>query len=427
MLKAIAKTYCKTRSVLGATISEVCLGLKQGSPTSCILFIIYLNELVKLYRSMCSDDGFLGWLHCILLMDDAAVLATSRKSCEEKLKIMNEFCSNFGMKMNFTKTKFMVINGTEKDKETIVIDGKEIVHCKKYVYLGAIILENPSFAGFIEEHRVEKNKNILKLCSFLNKNPDLPFVLKQRVMEACIFSSILYSSESWFSDKVGKLNSQYLSAIKMVLGVRMSCPSDVVLLEIGYPRLMALIKEKQYRFYKKLTSSRCSMDDDPFMHLLSVGRANGAPSARYIDNILSFTSTSYIAHDIEVMKSQVRSKVGSKFMSYCKLNPELSKHEVYSCSEVTEHHRIAFTRFRTGSHRLRIETGRWSRTPKEARVCRCDGLNIQDEQHIIEGCSLLAGLKQSYADVGFTVENFFNGDCAAIAAFIYNALKTIEN
>ena len=58
-------------------------------------------------------------------MDDAAVLATSRKSCEEKLKIMNEFCINFGMKMNFTKTKFMVINGTEKEKETIVFDGKK--------------------------------------------------------------------------------------------------------------------------------------------------------------------------------------------------------------------------------------------------------------------------------------------------------------
>ena len=79
---------------------------------------------------------------------------------------MNDFCLNFGMKMNFSKTKFMVINGTERDRDTIMIDDNEIVHCKKYIYLGAIILEYASFSRFIEEHRAEKNKNILKLCSF---------------------------------------------------------------------------------------------------------------------------------------------------------------------------------------------------------------------------------------------------------------------
>ena len=57
-LKAIAKTYCRTESVLGSTIIEVCLGLKQGSPTSCILFIIHLNELIKLYHSRCTEDVF---------------------------------------------------------------------------------------------------------------------------------------------------------------------------------------------------------------------------------------------------------------------------------------------------------------------------------------------------------------------------------
>ena len=329
--------------------------------------------------------------------------------------------------MNFTKTKFMVINGTEKEKETICIDGKEISHCKKYIYLGAIILENPSFAYFIEEHKAEKNKNILKLCSFLNKNPDLPFLLKQRVLEACIFSSLLYSCETWFSDKVGKLNSLYISAIKMVLGVRVSTPSDVVLLEIGYSRLQSLIKEKQFRFFNKLISSRLHMDDDPFMHLLNVGRINGAPSARYIDSILSFTTSSFTAYDREVLKSQVRSETGSKFINYCELNPELSRHEIYDCSDVVEYHRTAFTRFRTGSHRLEIETGRWSRTPKEGRLCSCDDSSIQDEKHMIESCSLLAEMRQSLANVNFAVESFFDGDCAAIAAFIYKALKTIES
>ena len=62
-------------------------------------------------------------------------------------------------------------------------------------------------------------------------------------MEACIVSSLLYGSESWFSDKVGKLNSSYLAAVKMVLGVKSSCPNDVVLLESGYTSLLSIIKD----------------------------------------------------------------------------------------------------------------------------------------------------------------------------------------
>ena len=69
-----------------------------------------------------------------------------------------------------------------------------------------------------------------------------------------------------------------------------------------------------------------------------------------------------------------------------------------------------------------METGRWSRTPREARLCRCDDAGIQDERQIIEG-----ELRQSFENVDFTLEAFFEGDNAAIAAYIYHALKIVEN
>ena len=47
MLRAIANTYGDTSSILGAIIIDAIIGLKQGPPTSGLLFIIYLNELVS--------------------------------------------------------------------------------------------------------------------------------------------------------------------------------------------------------------------------------------------------------------------------------------------------------------------------------------------------------------------------------------------
>ena len=75
-----------------------------------------------------------------------------------------------------------------------------------------------------------------------------------------------------------------------------------------------------------------------------------------------------------------------------------------NCDEVVDDYlRIAFTRFRTSSHRLRVETGRWSRLPRERRLCKC-GAGIQTEQHVLIDCELAEPIEEKY---GFSI-NCFN-------------------
>ena len=133
-------------------------------------------------------------------------------------------------------------------------------------------------------------------------------------MEACFFSSIFYSCETWFDHRLGKLNTLYLGGIKTALGVRESCPTTVALIESGYPRLQALLKERQYRFYRKIISNRSHLQDDPQMKMISVARSYNTPAARYIDQVLSLTTTSFIKktqrsyEKILVLKKAVNSK-----------------------------------------------------------------------------------------------------------------------
>ena len=61
---------------------------------------------------------------------------------------------------------------------------------------------------------------------------------------------------------------------------------------------------------------------------------------------------------------------------------------------VPEYLRVPFTRLRLSSHRLRIETGRWSRIPRENRLCAC-GV-IQDEAHVIQVCPNVGHIRQRY-------------------------------
>ena len=75
----------------------------------------------------------------------------------------------------------------------------------------------------------------------------------------------------------------------------------------------------------------------------------------------------------------------SKLGTYYEINPSLS-----SCVPVPqttlEFEREMVTRFRTGSHSLAIETGRYSNTPRENRLCSC-GDGVQTVWHVFAECS----------------------------------------
>ena len=79
-----------------------------------------------------------------MLMDDTVILATTRKTAEEKIKILQDFCSNSGMVINQGKTKFMIINGTEHDRHPLQSDNLIIDNCETYTYLGAVITQDAS-------------------------------------------------------------------------------------------------------------------------------------------------------------------------------------------------------------------------------------------------------------------------------------------
>ena len=48
--------------------------------------------------------------------------------------------------------------------------------------------------------------------------------------------------------------------------------------------------------------------------------------------------------------------------------------------------RKSLTKFRLGSHSLKIETGRWNRTKRTGRLCRACG-ELGDELHALYRCS----------------------------------------
>ena len=231
MVVALMAMYRVTHSVIGTALVTATVGVRQGSPTSCLLFVIFVNDLIKMIRENCEDDGFLSWLHCLVLMDDTVILATTRTGMTHKLRVMKNYCNLYGMKINKKKTKFFVINGCHTDCQTITIDDVEVNVCPKYVYLGSIFTSTGSVSDDIKSHADSKVCHILKFISFIKKNNDVPFYVKRKVFDAALMSSVLYGCESWLSGDLKPVMKLYHWGLKQLLGVRSTTCNDLCFLE----------------------------------------------------------------------------------------------------------------------------------------------------------------------------------------------------
>ncbi len=104
MLAAIIAMYHVTESIVGCAVVTSTVGVRQGLFTSCLLFVIYVDELIKIMKVRCQSEIFIDRLHILLFMDDAVLLSASRSNIQRKLRILKEFCDEYGMKINAEKT-----------------------------------------------------------------------------------------------------------------------------------------------------------------------------------------------------------------------------------------------------------------------------------------------------------------------------------
>lgn len=78
MLAAILPMYHVTEIIVGSAFLTTILGVRQASPTSCFLFIIFVNDLITAMKEKFQPEQLLDWLHILVLMDDTVLLSTSR-------------------------------------------------------------------------------------------------------------------------------------------------------------------------------------------------------------------------------------------------------------------------------------------------------------------------------------------------------------
>ena len=169
--------------------------------------------------------------------------------------------------------------------------------------------------------------------------------------------------------------------------------------------------------------------EEPFQKVYEMCKNMNTPGFRFLQRAaLDNPNNESLEKYINTVKNSALTF--TKFVSYrTELNPELKTHRVYGNKVyIPDYLRTSFTRLRLMSHRLKVETGRWSRTARIGRVCQCDRISVQDESHALLTCNLSACIRTEFSMLSFASMNSLieNEDIYNMCRYVHKVLKLYE-
>jgi hypothetical protein len=301
------------------------------------------------------------------------------------------------MVINASKSKFICVNG---DSKSFDIGQINIEHTESYTYLGTPISVSP-ITKQVQDHLSAKNSHVLKFMSFLTKNSDAPWQAKYKVWDSAVKTALFFSCQTWLTNNLRPAESVYNNLLKLLLGVRNTVCNDLVHVELGLGNAKSFIKQRQKEYLGRL-QSRDWYNGSYIAQTINMAIETRSPAGIILQQIIN-ASGDYIHSYKEETEMSIRSATSSRRITYLEINPNLSVHPMYKPNCIAkEKYRIATTRLRLGAHRLKIETGRWSRLPRELRLCVCG--QVQTEHHALCQCPLTQHIRDrdSFANIDFT-------------------------
>ena len=167
-MRALLNTLHGSTGVIGKEQFRASSGVRQGGASSCPVFTFFIDPTIEAISST-GPDGWLEGIHCLLLMDDTVVFATSREKLAEKLGKLKQCTDDIGMTISIhpSKSQFLCVNST--DTRPVLLDKVTIAATKSYMYLGTTILNAP-IKKQVQHHIDTKSSHLHKFTSFLKKN-----------------------------------------------------------------------------------------------------------------------------------------------------------------------------------------------------------------------------------------------------------------
>ena len=268
-------------------------------------------------------------------------------------------------------------------------------------------------------NQAKKSLNILNVN--MKKLGDFPPAVKLRLFHVSIAPILLYSSDVWGYMEASTHQVVLNKWCKCILGVKDSTANAAVAGELGQFPLIIFRKLNMIKYwYKIVTGPKTRLRYKCYAHLKSFANT---PLPRHFKNWSTeirkilieigqghIWNTEYIPVSYDYFLSMAKGTLIDLYITewYRDLNnkDKLRTHRTIKkvfgyenyLSMNSPNVRRSFTRFRTSSHCLEIEMGRYPpRTAANYRYCKqCNTHEIDDEFHFLLVCSKFQNLRLKY-------------------------------
>ncbi|XP_065081445.1 uncharacterized protein LOC135704008 [Ochlerotatus camptorhynchus] len=121
-------------------------GLQQGNGHFCLLFNIALEGVMKRAGFNMRGTIFNKSSKFICFADDLDIVGRTFQAVAEQYTRLKREAEKVGLKVNTSKTKYLLAGGTERDTaridRSVTIDGDEFEVVDEFVYLGSLVTSN---------------------------------------------------------------------------------------------------------------------------------------------------------------------------------------------------------------------------------------------------------------------------------------------
>ena len=192
--------------------AEVKRGVRQGCTLSPVLFNLYIEEAMNRIREKANLGVKVGgkgveWLR---FADDIAVLADSEDKLRRGMERMVKIFEEYGMKINFGKTKMMIVSKEEEKDGDFNINGNVIERVKRFRYLGSIITQDGRSTEDIKSRIAIAKQRFYEYKGILTSN--MSEELRKRLIKVYVWSTALYGCEAW---TIGERDKKKIEAFEM--------------------------------------------------------------------------------------------------------------------------------------------------------------------------------------------------------------------
>ena len=168
--------------------------------------------------------------------------------------------------------------------------------------------------------------------------------------------------------------------LRTALSIRQNTNTKIVFIETGRYPLHCRVHKLQIKFWLYVLTYIGDNLDSALSKVVACANEIGIPYVRYYNDLLTKYSDpvncgkqlrlEYMDKWKQKILTAFNTDIDSKLGTYYRVNPSLQPFGLKD-GTVTENERILLTRYRTGSHSLGVELGRFSNMSRQNRLCTC--------------------------------------------------------